>query len=82
MHFCGAHNPVLSWIHYATQCFADTAFGGQERAPMYEAIASAVFAIPQIGQVGLTEEAAGAKVRSVHEAVSFPSQRLSLSPRG
>ena len=48
------------------QCFVDTAFGAQAsaRSPDYNSVPSAVFAIPQIGTVGLTEdEAAKAHAR-------------------
>ena len=43
------------------QCFVDTAFGTQSeaRGPDYTAVPSAVFSIPQIGTVGLTEDEAG-----------------------
>ena len=47
------------------QCFAETAFGGVTRSPDYDSVASAVFAIPQIGTVGLTEEVAAKKFSRV-----------------
>eukprot|EP00697_Spironema_sp_BW2_P005933 gnl/Spiro4/18273_TR9768_c0_g1_i1.p1 gnl/Spiro4/18273_TR9768_c0_g1~~gnl/Spiro4/18273_TR9768_c0_g1_i1.p1 ORF type:complete len:465 (-),score=117.50 gnl/Spiro4/18273_TR9768_c0_g1_i1:352-1746(-) len=37
-------------------CFAETVFGGNARAPNHRNVASAVFSIPPIGTVGLTEE--------------------------
>jgi glutathione reductase (NADPH) len=40
--------------------FADTQFGRRPRAPSYDAVATAVFSLPPIGTVGLTEEAATA----------------------
>ncbi|KAF6001969.1 hypothetical protein F1559_002411 [Cyanidiococcus yangmingshanensis] len=39
-------------------CFADTVFGGRARAPNYEMVPTAVFSVPPIGTVGLTEEKA------------------------
>jgi len=36
-------------------CFADTVFGGKARAPGYDMVPTAVFSVPPIGMVGLTE---------------------------
>lgn len=50
-------------IHEA-QCFTDT-LAGSPRSPDHENVPCAVFAIPQIGTVGLTEEQAKAKFATV-----------------
>jgi glutathione reductase (NADPH) len=44
-------------IHEA-MCFAETEFGGRPTKPDYEVVATAVFSQPEIGTVGITEEAA------------------------
>ena len=44
-------------IHEA-MCFVDTVFHGRPTKPDYDSVATAVFAQPEIGTVGLTEDAA------------------------
>jgi glutathione reductase (NADPH) len=39
-------------------CFADTIFGGRARAPSYDMVPTAVFSVPPVGAVGLTEQKA------------------------
>ncbi len=46
-------------------CFADTLYGGVTRKPDHDLVASAVFSDPEIGTVGLTEEAALKKYRNL-----------------
>eukprot|EP00924_Labyrinthula_sp_SR-Ha-C_P010867 snap_masked-scaffold_47-processed-gene-0.21-mRNA-1 protein AED:0.02 eAED:0.02 QI:339/1/1/1/0.66/0.5/4/57/511 len=50
---------------YEGHSFADTMYGGKSRPVEYENIASAVFSHPEIGTVGLTEEAAIKKYQRV-----------------
>jgi len=51
-------------IHEA-MCFIDTAFHGQPTIPDHQTIATAVFSQPEIGTVGLSEEAAAASLGHV-----------------
>lgn len=51
-------------IHEA-MCFVDTVWRGKPTAPDHEMIATAVFSRPEIGTVGLTEEAAARAYRDV-----------------
>lgn len=46
-------------------CFAQTVFGNQPTAPCHKNVPSAVFTIPQIGTVGLTEEQAAKEFKTV-----------------
>jgi glutathione reductase (NADPH) len=57
--------------------FADTVFKGQARQVEYELVASAVFTQPELGTVGLSEEAARAQTRiEVYSASFRPMQSL------
>lgn len=62
--------------------FADTVFGGQPTTVDYDCVASAVFTTPEVGTVGLTEEAAQEKFGAldVYET-SFRPMRATLSGR-
>jgi len=51
-------------IHEA-MCFIETAFHDRPTAPDHQSIATAVFSQPEIGTVGLSEEAAAAKLDHV-----------------
>ncbi len=51
-------------IHEA-MCFVDTVWRGKPTAPDHEMIATAVFSRPEIGTVGLTEEAAARAYRDI-----------------
>ncbi len=51
-------------IHDA-MCFARTVFGHKPTAPDHNLVATAVFSQPEIGAIGLTEDAARAKGRAI-----------------
>lgn len=51
-------------IHEA-MCFVETAFKDNPTAPDHQVVATAVFSQPEIGTVGLTEEAAGKRFNHV-----------------
>ncbi len=62
--------------------FADTVFGGQLTTVDYECVASAVFTTPEVGTVGLTEEAAQEKFAAIDVyETSFRPMRATLSGR-
>ena len=50
-------------------CFADTVFGGMDRRPDHETVATAVFCNPPIGTVGMTEERARKHCAEHNDAV-------------
>lgn len=51
-------------IHEA-MCFVETVFHGRPTKPDYDSVATAVFSQPEIGTVGLTEDAARARHRNL-----------------
>ncbi len=62
--------------------FADSVFGGQPTTVDYDCVASAVFTTPEVGTVGLTEEAAQKKFPAldIYET-AFRPMRATLSGR-
>ena len=64
-------------IHEA-MCFVETAFKGNPTKPDHETIPTAVFSQPEIGTVGLSEEAAGRKFSDleVYRAVFRPMRNV------
>ena len=68
-------------IHEA-MCFLETVYGGKPTRPDHETIPTAVFSQPEIGTVGLTEEAAGKRFDRVEiYRASFLPMRNTLSGR-
>ncbi len=68
-------------IHEA-MCFVDTEFRGKPTSPDHDLIATAVFSQPEIGTVGLAEEAAAARFGDVEiYRAEFRPMRHTLSGR-
>lgn len=68
-------------IHEA-MCFIETAFNGRPTAPDHDLIATAVFSQPEIGTVGLSEDAAAREYRNVEVyRAAFRPMRHTLSGR-
>ncbi len=68
-------------IHEA-MCFVDTVYRGRPTAPDHEAVATAVFSQPEIGTVGMTEEAAAKAFDEIELYVArFRPMRHTLSGR-
>ncbi len=68
-------------IHEA-MCFVETAFKGNPTAPDHDTIATAVFSQPEIGTVGLSEDAAGKQFPRIEiYSASFRPMRHTLSGR-
>ncbi|MGY6633227.1 MAG: glutathione-disulfide reductase [Alkalilacustris sp.] len=61
--------------------FADTLFGGKPRQADHELVASAVFTRPELGSVGLSEEAARARGPIEVYATSFRAMRTAFAGR-
>ncbi len=62
--------------------FADSVFGGAPTTVDYDCVASAVFTTPEVGTVGLTEEAAQQKFAAIDVyETSFRPMRATLSGR-
>jgi glutathione reductase (NADPH) len=68
-------------IHEA-MCFIDTEYRGRPTSPDHELIATAVFSQPEIGTVGMSEEAAAASLAEVEiYRTEFRPMRATLSGR-
>jgi glutathione reductase (NADPH) len=68
-------------IHEA-MCLVETEFKGNPTSPDHELVATAVFAQPEIGTIGLSEAAAAAKYPSIHiYRVLFRPMKHTLSGR-
>jgi len=69
-------------IHEA-MCFIETVFHNRPTIPDYQTIATAVFSQPEIGTVGLSEEAAAASLEHVEiYRAHFRPMRHTISGRG